>query len=154
MGWAYEIDGADLVIRNITGTCFGGRFDKGDTGQTESGFNNSGNGSVEANTPQCALPIRSTEKATSGSPLAFKGAHIPWLSVVMVWREADGESTAIKTILTDNGPDYLNFPSHALDLNPPAVQKLGTRMALPALANSWSESGISYRIIDGARWIS
>jgi hypothetical protein len=154
MPWTYRIDGLDLVVENITATCFGGMYDSGDNGKTESGFNNRGDDSTQSNTCQCALPIRSTEAATRNSPLAFKGPHIPWLTVVKVWRAADGEGTAIKCVLTDNGPLYAQYPTHAIDLNPPAVQALGTNIPIQKLANTWSESGISYRIIGGAKYIS
>lgn len=40
--WSYTVDGDDLVVRNITATCFGGMFDSGDNGETESGVPNNG----------------------------------------------------------------------------------------------------------------
>lgn len=151
--WTYEVDGNDLVVRNIIATCFGGAFDSGDNGQTESGFNNSGDGSSQANTFQCALPIRSTEKATACSPLAFNGKHIPWLTKVKVWHGND-ESTAIECFLTDNGPDVLQYPTHALDLNPPAALHFEPSIPIQKIANVWSGDNFSYRIIGGAKYIS
>lgn len=144
------MDGADLVVRNITATCFGGAFDKGDTGETESRVMNDGSNNIL----QVALPIRSTERATVDSPLAFKGPHIPWKTQVKVWREKDGEDTGIIGILTDNGPDISKFPTHALDVNPPFALKFAPYMTLRTVSNLWSATGMSYRIIDGARWIS
>ena len=152
--WTFAIDGNDLIIRNVTATCFGGKYDAGDDGQTESGWRNNGDGSDQSNTFQVALPIRSTEAATSCSPIAFKGPHIPWLTPVMVWREQDGEQTAVKAILTDNGPDVSKFPSHALDLNPPLALHFAPYFALSQIANKWEGTGFSYRIIGGAKYIS
>lgn len=150
--WTYEIDGSDLVVKNIAATCFGGACDLGDDGQTESRWMNNGDGSDQSSSLQCALPIRSTESATKDSPLAFKGKHIPWFTTVMVWSGND-ESKAIKCTLTDNGPDVSRFPTHAIDLNPPAASKF-TTLSMKDIANKWSGEGFSYRIIDGARWIS
>jgi len=148
--WKFEIDGNDLVVRNITATCFGGKYDLGDNGQTESGvLNHSG----FEDTRQCALPIRSVEHATANSPLAFKGPHIPWKTVVKVWREADGEATAIDTVLTDNGPDTSRFPTHALDLNPAAAHCFSS-LSEKAISNGFMESGMSYRIVGGAKFVS
>lgn len=42
--WTYQIDGNDIVVRNVIATCFGGKFDAGDNGQTESGILNDGLG--------------------------------------------------------------------------------------------------------------
>lgn len=149
--WTAAIDGADLVVRNIRATCFGGAYDDGDNGQTESGIFNDGS---NPHLMGVALPIRSLERATRNSPLAFKGAHIPWFSVVMVWREAEGESTAVHCILIDNGPDVSKYPTHALDLNPPAALHFSPDFDPKKIANDWSGSGFSYRIIGGAKWIS
>jgi len=40
--WVVQIDGKDLVVRNILATCWGGKFDSGDSGQTESSVPNNG----------------------------------------------------------------------------------------------------------------
>lgn len=149
--WTVEIDGADLVVRNVRATCFGGAYDAGDNGETESGIMNDGR---DPNLMGVALPIRSTEHATKLSPLAFKGPHIPWRTVVMVWREAEGESTAVHCILIDNGPDVSKYPTHALDLNPPAALHFCPDFDPKKIANDWSGSGFSYRIIGVAKWIS
>lgn len=148
--WTVKIDGDDLVVTNIKATCFGGRWDKGDNGQTESGIKNDGS----TNIFQIALPIRSTEAATINSPLAFPGPHIPWKTIVKVWRTKDGENTAIEGILTDNGPDIEEFPDHALDMNPPMVLAFEPDFDPKKVANFWSGSGFSYRIIGGAKYVS
>lgn len=147
--WTAEIDGDDLVVRNITATCFGGKYDKGDNGETESGILNKDNPAF-----LCALPIRSIEKATASSPLAFKGPHIPWRTVVRAWQASEGEETAISCILADNGPDVSRYPTHALDLNPAAAFHFDPDMDPKKVANLWSSNGMSYRIIGGAKWIS
>jgi hypothetical protein len=152
--WVVEVDGNDLVVRNILATCFGGEFDSGDDGETESGVMNHGFPTAGANPMGVALPIRSTEAATRGSPLAFGGPHIPWLTTVKVWRESAGEATAVSCILIDNGPDVLEFPGHALDLNPNVALLFAPRFDPRKIADEWSGSGFSYRIVGGAAYIS
>jgi len=110
--WFVSVEGNDLVVRNITATCFGGGHDAGDNGQTESGVINDGSNPALMG---CALPIRSTEAATKGSPLAFSEAHIPWGTKVKVWKQIQGEATAITVSLIDNGPLVRVYPTHALD---------------------------------------
>jgi len=101
-----------------------------------------------------SLPIRSTEAATRNSPLAFCGPHIPWLTPVKVWREADGEQTAVICILIDNGPDVLQYPDHALDLNPNVVLHFVPGYDPKKVADDWSEAGFSYRVVGGAKYVS
>jgi len=152
--WEVEIDGDDLVVRNIYATCFGGKFDLGDNGQTESGVMNDGFPTADADPMGVALPIRSTEASTRNSPLAFPGAHIPWKTVVKVWREEEGEDSAVDCILIDNGPDVSKFPSHALDLNPNVALHFAPDFEPRRIANAWSSAGFSYRIVGGARYVS
>jgi hypothetical protein len=152
--WVVEVDGDDLVVRSIRATCFGGKFDKGDNGQTESGILNNGFPTADAYPMGVALPIRSSEAATQNSPLAFKGPHIPWKTVVKVWREADGEATAVECILIDNGPDVSRFPSHALDLNPNVALRFAPDFDPTKIADQWSDEGFSYRIVGGAAYVS
>ena len=144
------MDGNDLVVRNIRATCFGGAYDIGDNGQTESGVLNNGS---DPHLMGVALPIRSTERATRISPLAFKGPHIPWKSVVRVWREKDGEESGVDCILIDNGPDVSRFPTHALDMNPNAALYFAPYFDPKRIANEWSGVGFSYRIVGGAQYI-
>lgn len=152
--WNFTVDSDDLVVRNIKATCFGGKFDSGDNGQTESGVMNNGFPTEGAYPVGCALPIRSTEAATRDSPLAFKGPHIPWKTEVRVWRESDGEDTALLTILLDNGPDVSKYPTHALDLNPNAALHFSPNFDPRKIADDWSMDGMSYRIVGGAKYIS
>jgi hypothetical protein len=152
--WIVQVDGDDLVVRNILATCFGGEFDSGDNGQTESGVANGGYPTAGAHPMGVALPIRSTEAATRGSPLAFGGPHIAWLTTVKVWRETDGENAAIDCILIDNGPDVLVYPSHALDLNPNVALHFSPGFDPRKIANDWSGAGFSYRVVGGAKYVS
>jgi hypothetical protein len=152
--WVVQLDGNDLVVRNILATCFGGKFDSGDDGQTESGIMNDGVPTANAYPMGVALPIRSAEAATRNSPLAFQGPHIPWQTKIKVWREAEGEQTAVDCILIDNGPDVSKHPSHALDLNPNVALHFAPQFDPKKIANEWSEFGFSYRIVGGAAYIS
>ncbi len=147
--WTAEIDGEDIVVRNVIATCFGGAHDSGDDGQTESGVLNNGS---NPELMGVALPIRSTEAATAGTPLAFPGPHIPWKTPVMVWRDDAGEDSALACILIDNGPDDKKYPTHALDVNPNVALKLTPGADPLKVANEWGESGISYRILGGAKY--
>lgn len=149
--WTAEIDGEDLVVRGVKATCFGGKFDKGDNGQTESGVKNDGS---DPTLMGVALPIRSTEAATRNSPLAFKGPHIPWKTPVIVWKEADGEDNGVHCTLIDNGPDVSRFPTHALDLNPNVAALFAPDIPVEKLPNEFSGEGFSYRIVGGAKYIS
>ena len=148
--WTALIDGNDLVVLNIKATCFGGRYDAGDNGQTESGLKNDGSNDLLL----CALPIRSLEAATRNSPLAFKGPHIPWRTPVIVWHQGTPESSGIICHLADNGPDVSKYPTHALDLNPNAALKFSPGYDLCKIANEWSMDGLCYRIIGGAQFVS
>lgn len=149
--WTAEIDGDDLVVHSIRATCFGGAHDSGDDGETESGVLNNGSNTKLMG---IALPIRSVERATKLSPLAFKGPHIPWKTEVRVWREADGEESAILCVLIDNGPDVGEYPTHALDLNPNVVMRFDPGANPLTVADEWSGAGFSYRILGGAKYIS
>lgn len=149
--WTYQIDGNDIVVRNVIATCFGGKFDAGDNGQTESGILNDGS---DPSLFGVALPVRSTEAATRPSPLADPAKpHIPWRSTVMVWREADGEQTAVACELIDNGPDVAKYPTHALDLNPNVAHAFAPDFPIEKLANDWEGHGFSFRVIGGAAFV-
>lgn len=146
--WSVEVHGEDLVVRNVKATCFGGAHDAGDSGQTESGLLNNGSNPALMG---IALPIRSTEAATRRSPLAFPGPHIPWETHVWVW-EGDDVSGGCDCILIDNGPDVSRFPDHALDLNPNVVRHFFPAVDMRTVANRWSGSGFSYRILGAAKF--
>ncbi|MDR3406399.1 MAG: hypothetical protein P4L99_28195 [Chthoniobacter sp.] len=147
--WVAIIDGQDIVVRGVLATCFGGGHDQGDNGETESGIPNDGR---NPHLLGVALPIRSIEAATAGSPLAFPGLHIPWESEVRVWRDADGEDTAIVTQLIDNGPNDRKYPTHGLDMTVSAAHHFAPHIPVELLANSWEGEGFSYRIKGAARY--
>lgn len=149
--WTYTIDGDDLVVRNILATCFGGAFDDGDNGETESGVMNDGR---DPKLMGVALPIRSTEAATCRSPLAFRGKHIPWKTKVRVWKESEGEASGVDCVLIDNGPDVSEYPTHALDLNPNVALHFSPGFDPEKIANQWGGVGFSYRIVGGAKYVS
>lgn len=149
--WTVYVDGADLLVSNITATCFGGGHDKGDSGQTESGVMNDGR---DTHLMGVALPIRSTEAATRNSPLAFKGPHIPWGTIVKVWRVADGEESAVECRLLDNGPNTLKFSTHALDVTVAVAMHFDPSANPETVANEWMCRGMSYRIVGGALFVS
>lgn len=144
-----EIDGADVVVRNVTVTCFGGDYDTGDNGETESGVRTRGNPGIMG----CALPIRSTEAATRRSPLANAcKPHIPWLTEVHFWGNGIPESDPVICRLLDNGPDVSRYPTHAGDLTPAAAAKFAPHIPLERIANEF-EATLSYRIIGGAQYV-
>lgn len=144
-----EIQGADIIMRNVIVTCFGGAHDLGDNGQTESGVLNDGS---DPNLMGCALPIRSTEKATRNSPLANANKpHIPWGTEVRFWR-GDVEKAVISTKLIDNGPDVATYPTHLGDLTEAAAAKFSPNIPRDKLANGFS-AVLSYRVIGGAKYI-
>jgi hypothetical protein len=147
--WTYQIDGADIVVRNITASCFGGAYDSGDDGRTESGLLNDGS---DPGLMGVALPVRSIEPATRASPLAFPGPHIPWFTQVNIWREAGGEQTAIECLLIDNGPDQLRCPTHAIDLNPNVVLKFSPGFDPRRVADDWLQPGFSFRVVGAAKY--
>lgn len=147
--WTPTVEGADIVVRNIFATCFGGDHDNADAGDTESGVKTRGH---EATLFGCALPIRSVEKATEISPLAFPSTHIPWGTRVSVWVESEGEKTAFDVSLIDNGPNVLRHPSHALDLTPAAANRLRPSIPLTRAALLFSMNGLSYRIHGAAQY--
>lgn len=147
--WTPTVEGADIVVRNIFATCFGGDHDDADNGETESGVKTRGH---EATLFGCALPIRSVEKATASSPLAFPGARIPWGTRVSVWVESEGEKTAFDVSLIDNGPNVLKHPSHALDITPAAAHRLRPSIPVDRASRMFSMPGISYRIHGAAQY--
>ncbi len=145
-----QIDGPDILVRNVIVTSFGGGHDSGDDGRTESGVMNDGR---DPNLLGCALPIRSTEKATNKSPLASRlKTHIPWNTEVRFWQGED-EITGIITRLIDNGPDVSKYPTHAGDLTVYAAHFFNPAIPVRDMANRF-EMILSYRIIGGAAFVN
>ena len=173
--FAAYIDGEDLLVPcnhqdNPQGivTSFGGIADVlsgADNGETESGVFTARklDGSWhETGVFGCALPIRSIEKATAPSPLAFKGPHIPWKTMVRFWlgdeQAALSSGEYIEVELIDNGPDVSRFPHHIGDLTPAAVVALLSRLKLPSMVygkiTSLFSLGLSYRVLGAAKYVS
>jgi hypothetical protein len=144
-------DGNDILALNVIVTCFGGGYDSGDNGQTESGVLNDGS---DPNLLGCALPIRSTEAATKGSPLACATKpHIPWGTLVRFWRADMPESTGITVKLIDNGPDVKKYPSHAGDLTVAAAAHFWPNTSRCLLPNNF-EMRLNYRVIGAVPYTS
>ena len=148
-GFDVEVDGPDLLLRNVIATAFGGGHDKGDDGQTESGVLNDGS---NPKLMGCALPIRSTESATAPSPLTSSGPHIPWGTKVRFWAAGADESTAIECVLIDNGPDVKVYPNHAADLCVYPASLFSPRIPIKQMANVF-EAHVNIRIVNGASFI-
>jgi hypothetical protein len=148
--WTAYIDGDDVVLIDVIATCFGGDYDAGDNGLTESGARTKGNPSIMG----IALPVRSTEAATRISPLADPNKpHIPWFSKCRVWRKWEGESLGCDAEVIDNGPDELHFPTHAFDVTPAVAHHFTPGMPLASLPNDWEANGMCLRIFGAAKYV-
>lgn len=144
-----EIDGKDVIVRNVIVTAFGGGNDAGDNGETESGVMNDGR---DPKLMGCALPCRSTEAATRPSPLSNPNKpHIPWGTKVRFWRGKD-EKDGVDTKLLDNGPDVSRYPTHCGDLTVAAAAYFSPGFPVKRIANEWSMV-LSYRIVGGAEFV-
>jgi hypothetical protein len=166
------IDGPDILVPAFHGsmvTAFGGARDVitgADNGLTQSGIPTAQkvNGKVvDTFIVGCALPIRSIEHATACSPLAFKGPHLPWIkTVVRFWMGDEHEAIIgeqfIEVPLIDNGPDVSRFPNHIADLTPQAVVELLAKLGMQPMdfrtITDLFSMGLSYRVLDGARYAS
>ena len=150
MAFTIEIDGNDIVVRDVIVTSFGGGHDPGDDGQTESGVLNNGSNPYLLG---CALPIRSTEAATAPSPFSDPNKpHIPWGTKVLFWSGND-ESEAVETELIDNGPDVAKYPNHAADLTVYAASKFNSSIPIDRMADDF-EATLSYRVVGGAPFVA
>jgi hypothetical protein len=153
--WQVEVDGDDLVVRNILVTCFGGVQDVlsgADNGHTASGVDTVKlvNGKLtDTMVKGCALPVLASQAETMSSPLAFT-PHIPWKTSVRFWSGND-EASGREYPLLDNGPDVLHYPTHAADLTPAAAQDFAPDMPISAMHNSFSVT-LSFRILGGTQF--
>lgn len=149
--WTAYIDGNDVLLLDVHATCFGGAFDSGDSGSTESGVMNDGR---DPNLMGIALPIRSGESATRNSPLANPHApHIPWFTKCIVWQSPNPEALGVAAELIDNGPNTAKLPTHALDLNPNLVLKhFAPHFDPREVANRWSGDHFNVRILGAAQF--
>ena len=148
--WVAEIDGEDVIVRDVQATAFGGGGDRGDDGKTESGVMNDGR---DPHLMGCALPIRSNEMATRNSPLACSyKPHIPWHTKVRVWVGND-ESRGVDCTVIDNGPNVMRFTSHAFDATVAVARALGADGDNHHIANCWG-ARVSYRIFGAAQYLA
>ena len=154
------IQGDDIIFSGVV-TAFGGIEDcesGADDGETE------GNGPTailkdgqwqDTGLLGCALPIRSIEAATINSPLAFKGPHISWGTLVKFWpldedepAQAVGQNTFP---LVDNGP--ATWTHHVADLTKFAAAIFAPSMPADKLTDDF-EMPMNVRIIGGAKFVS
>jgi len=151
LAWPFtvEVDGEDLVVRNIVITCFGGGFDPQDTGSTASGLSTLGDHICGVSLPMNGLQypgMRSREHAAlDGSPIP----RLPWGTPVEV---TVGNLTYTPTSgIIDLGPGKQASPSstqaHALDLTAPAARVFRC-LPLYRLSREFEVRG-SYRIRGG-----
>lgn len=136
-----EIDGDDIVVRDVKATCFGGDSDPQDNGETASGISTRRNPRLQA----CALPLSySRMEALRGSPIPW----MPWRTPVDV---THGDVT-ITVPLIDLGPGKQatrkGQPAHAIDLTVAAAR----RFMPEASATNFSLHPVTYRIRGGARF--
>jgi len=138
--WSAHVDGDDILVIGVTGTCFGGSNDPMDSGETASGISTKDNPSLKA----CALPMvyngsnKPLIKALGGSPIP----KVPWGTKVEIM--ANGKRLVVPVI--DLGP--AKRTGDAIDLTVAAA-----RFFQPtATANSFLLH-CSYRILGGAKFL-
>lgn len=164
-------DGEDVLVFNRKGTAFGGVQDVqdgNDDGNTESGLptaQTGANGQLEeTGLIGCALPCRSTEKATANSPFADPAKpHFPWGTTVRVWPASVSEQVAIdggiafELPLVDNGPAVADYPDNDFDFTVAAAAawqaKNGGSIPYNQLCRQFSAQ-INYRVIGGAQYVA
>lgn len=145
--WDAYVVGNDIEVRNVIVTAFGGGFDRGDKGETESGVMNDGR---NPKLMGCALPVKHNEAATRPSPFDFT-PPIPWGTRVEFWYKPD-ESDKITCTLIDNGPDVLKYPTHAGDLCVYPASLFDPHIPLRSMANAFGMR-LSYRILGAAQYV-
>ena len=137
-----EVEGADLVVRNIMATWFGGASDPQDDGETASGISTRANPWLVG----CALPMDNgkplgPKNPCQGSPLP----EIPWGTPIEALNNDNG--IAITAKLIDRGPSAPPKAHAALDLTAPGFINLGGKLGEGALPN------ITFRIKGGAKFL-
>lgn len=138
--WAFtaELDGDDIVVRNVRATCFGGTNDPQDSGDTASGIS-----TKPPETLGVALPMfyngshGPTREALRGTPLP----RVPWFTNVAV--TSGGKTHTFPVI--DLGP--ARHTKNALDLSVAAARKFKP----DATATNFAMT-CSYRILGGAKY--
>jgi hypothetical protein len=131
------VDGADLVVRDVTATWFGGDQDPMDSGMTASGVVTRGHPDLMG----CALPQSGRHcEATEGSPLP----RLPWHTCVQVYNRAT--HAVVKVELIDVGPAKPPRAHAAIDLTQAAFRALGGTTGQGVMA-------VDYRVFGGARYL-
>jgi hypothetical protein len=158
--FAAWVQGDDIIFSGVV-TAFGGIEDcesGQDDGNTESGQPTAvlKDGQwQDTGLLGCALPIRSIEAATKQSPLAFKGPHIPWGTLVKFWPVTEDEPAQIvgqNTFpLVDNGP--ATWTQHVADLAKFAAAIFAPTMPADKLTSDFAIS-MNVRILGGAKFVS
>ena len=141
--WPFSafVDGNDIVVSDVTATCFGGANDPQDNGETASGIRTKNSPTLKA----CALPMIYTGtnaaliKALGGSPIP----KLPWKTQVEIM--ALGRRLIVPVI----------------DLGP--AKKTGNAIDLTIAAARFFKGGASatnftlrcsYRILGGANYLT
>ncbi len=150
-----EVIGNDLWVRNVRATCFGGSGDSMDSGETASGYSTKGHPDLQAvSLPMdYSGPSAATRNALSGSAIPMMPFGLTadgrqnldgaWVQVFF----ANGKDATGPCI--DLGPNIDRFPKNAIDLTIAMA-----RLADPhATANNF-EAVVTYRIINGARFLA
>jgi hypothetical protein len=160
--FSIEIDGEDIVVRDIFITCFGGWgsgiSDPQDNGETASGMNTRTQSvegvSVAMDGRQFASLSPEVHRALDGSPiprLLNERGLTAWHTPVVV--TIGGVKYTPKDGIVDLGPGIQASRSgdpHALDLTVPAAAIVKPGRSNKWYANSFEARG-SFRIIGGAR---
>lgn len=148
-GFFAEIDGKDIVVKNANATAFGGDSDKGDNGETASGFPTKGHPELLA----CSLPMDGFGvKSLTGSPLPKMpfGLTRDGLTnpdgVHVIATSLDGSTQTPPLPVIDIGPSRSS--GNALDLSVAAAQLFHHQ----ATSNNF-KMRLNYRIVTGAKYI-
>ena len=128
-----EIAAADLWVRNVTATWFGGDHDPDDNGDTASGILTRGHPDLLG----CALPMQGF-RATKGSPLP----RLPWRIAV----EVRAGERQITVELIDVGPAAPPLAHGVIDLTPAAFIALAGSIHVGSIR-------VTFRIIGGAQHV-
>lgn len=135
-----EVDGDDIVVRNVKSTRWGGADDAEDGGMSASGLSTVAHPEYQG----VSLPMRipgatgALLKAIGGSPLP----KFPWYTPVKVYSHKT--NTSLFGHLIDIGP--AKWTGHALDMTNSLVQALG----LPLSDGVYD---VDYRVIGGAKFV-
>lgn len=135
--WSVEVDGNDLVVRNVRATWFGGDNDPNDNGDTASGEMTKHNPGIMG----CALPLNTGPCKGSALPV------MPWIkTVVQVFSHESGH--VLKLPLIDLGPAPPPHAHAAIDLTQAAFVHLS-----PDNSTERGELTVDYRVINGALYL-